>query len=148
MLYQIGRAIGFYSKDIFKAPTDAKPIDRPIGQRQFDYLRRIADHLRKIDEKLRRDDEGSIRAIGVVGSDVFDKLLVLRAPRPQFPEALFFTPDFDAMLMMRSELNWTRNLIISSSFDLQLEDAIQREIPPFRASYKTVPGKGLGHLAR
>src|SRR5262249_22400074 len=31
-----------------------------------------------------------IRAVGILGSDVFDKLLILRALRPAFPEALFF----------------------------------------------------------
>jgi len=125
------------AKEAPKARTDANALDRPIGQGQFDYLRRIANHLRKIDEDLRRKDAGSIKAIGVVGSDVFDKLLVLRALRPQFPEALFFTTDFDAMLMMPSELSWTRNLIISSSFGPELAAPLQAEIPPFRSTYQT-----------
>jgi hypothetical protein len=125
------------TKDVPKAQADAKALDRPIWQGQFDYLRRIAKHLRKIDADLRRKDKGAIKAIGVVGTDAFDKLLVLRALRPQFPEALFFTTDFDAMLMMPSELKWTRNLIISSSFDPDLKDAIQGKIPPFRASYQS-----------
>ena len=93
----------------------------PNGQGQQDYLRRLADHLRKIDDNLRQDrNNGRIRAIGILGSDVFDKLLVLRALEPKFPEALFFTTDFDATLTMPSELDFTRNLIISSSFGSEL----------------------------
>jgi len=124
-------------KDANKTQTDAKASDRPFGDGQQDYLRRIAEQLRKIDEDLRRDDRGSIKAIGVLGSDVFDKLLVLRALRPYFPDALFFTTDFDETLMMPSELSWTRNLIVASSFGPELTPEIQGDIPPFRGSYQT-----------
>ena len=120
-----------------KTKTDAQESDRPNGQGQFDYLRRLTAHLRTIDEELRQSGKGRIRAIGILGSDVFDKLLVLRALRPEFPDALFFTTDFDATLTMGSELSWTRNLIISSSFGPELRDEIQGEIPPFRSSYQT-----------
>jgi hypothetical protein len=124
--------------DFFKAKPDVKDGDRPNGQGQQDYLRRLADHLRKIDDDLRQDNhKGRIRAIGILGSDVFDKLLVLRALKPKFPEALFFTTDLDAMLTMPSELDFTRNLIISSSFGPELRQEIQGEIPPFRSSYQT-----------
>src|SRR6202035_5984554 len=92
---------------------------------------------RTIDEELRQSGKGRIRAIGVLGSDVFDKLLVLRALRPEFPDALFFATDFDVTLTMGSQLSWTRNLIISSSFGPELSDEIQDEIPPFRSSDQT-----------
>jgi hypothetical protein len=62
-------------------------------------------------------------------------LLVLRALRPQFPEAVFFTTDLDEAFTMGSE--WKRNLVVSSSFGLSLHKSIQREIPAFRGSYKT-----------
>lgn len=120
-----------------KAQTDAQESDRPNGQGQFDYLRRLTAHLRRTDEGLRQSGEGRIRAIGVLGSDVFDKLLVLQAVRPEFPDALFFTTDFDVTLTMGSQLSWTRNLIISSSFGPELSDEIQDEIPPFRSSDQT-----------
>jgi hypothetical protein len=123
--------------DFFKTKSDVNGGDRPNGQGQQDYLRRLADHLRKIDDDLRRGNpKDRIRAIGILGSDVFDKLLVLQALRPNFPEALFFTIDFDATLTMGSELDWTRNLIVSSSFGPELRQEIQDEIPPFRSSYQ------------
>ena len=123
--------------DVFKTQPDAKDGERPNGQGQQDYLRRLADRLRNLDDSLRQKKEGGISAIGILGSDVFDKLLVLRALEPKFPEAVFFTTDFDATLTLPSELDFTRNLIISSSFGPELRPEIQGEIPPFRSSYQT-----------
>ena len=63
---------------------------------------------------------------------MFDKLLILRALRPEFPEALFFTTDFDEAFTIKSELPFTRNLIISSSFGPNLSEWLQGDIPFFR----------------
>ena len=124
--------------DYFKLETDNKTLERPIGQGQFDYLRRISEQLRHIDDKLRKQQPaGKLKAIGVLGSDVFDKLLILRALRPQFPEAIFFTTDFDQDYTVKSELPYTRNLIISSSFGPNLNEKLQDHIPPFRDTYQT-----------
>jgi hypothetical protein len=104
-------------KDRAKAKADEQAFDHPHGQGQQDYLHRLAKSLLEEDKRLRRPGDGSgIKAIGVLGSDVFDKLLVFRALKPLFPQALFFTTDFDYTLTMQSELGWTRNLIIASSF--------------------------------
>jgi hypothetical protein len=124
------------TEGFFKTVADTKTLDRPIGQGQFDYLRRISEHLHKIDEDLRKNNQ-KIRAVGILGSDVFDKLLILRALRQEFPEALFFTTDFDEAFTIESELPYTRNLIISSSYGPNLNDEIQGEIPSFRSSYQT-----------
>jgi hypothetical protein len=122
--------------DFFKLETDSKSLERPLGQSQFDYLRRMSKDLQKTDEELRKKGR-KLRVIGVLGSDVFDKLLVLRALRPEFPEALFFTTEFDEAFAIESELAYTRNLIISSSFGPKLNGEIQGEIPSFRSSYQT-----------
>lgn len=124
-------------KELTKSQTDVRAFDRPHGQSQQDYLRRLADKLRTIDHKLSVGGAGSITAIGILGNDVFDKLQVLRALRPNFPDALFFTADYDAALTMQSELSWSRNLIISSSFGPELREEIQGDIPPFRSTYQT-----------
>jgi hypothetical protein len=124
--------------DFFKLETDSKSLERPLGQGQFDYLRRISEHLHQIDDKLRKGKPiGKIKAIGILGSDVFDKLLILRALRLEFPEALFFTTDFDEAFTIKSELPFTRNLIISSSFGPNLSDELQGDIPFFRDTYQT-----------
>ena len=110
---------------------DARAFDRPFGPSQADYLRRIADKMKK--ESAQYD----FRAIGVLGNDVYDKLWVLRALRPKFPNMIFFTTDYDAALAMKSELKFTRNLVIASGFGDRLDPADQHNIPPFRAAYQT-----------
>jgi hypothetical protein len=119
-------------KDPAKRQSDSRAPERAFGQGQYDYLRRIAIDLKEEDDELKRNDEGSIRAIGVIGGDVFDKLLVLRALKPQFPDALFFTDDFDALLTLESELRWTRNLLVATSFGPKLREERQKDLPPFR----------------
>ncbi len=68
---------------------------------------------------------------------MYDKLAVLRALRKQFPRATFFSTDLDARLLDPSEQNWTRNLVIGSSYGLSLHPCIQKDIPPFRNTYQT-----------
>jgi hypothetical protein len=116
---------------------DAKRIERPDGQSQYDYLRRLSDRLVALDSDLRARNKGSIRAIGVLGSDVYDKLLILQALRAQFPNAIVFTTDAEAIYQHPQQLQWTRNTIIASSFGQQLDSTLQRDIPPFRDSYQT-----------
>ena len=61
-----------------KSRPDAKPQDRAEGQGQFDYLRRLADRMQELDAQLRRDNPKGIEAVGILGSDLYDKLLVCR----------------------------------------------------------------------
>jgi hypothetical protein len=83
--------------------------------------------------------KGRIKAIGVLGSDVYDKLLVLQALRDRFPGAVFFTTDLDASLLHPEEYKWAHNLVIASNFGLELHPELQRQkgIPPFRDNYQT-----------
>jgi hypothetical protein len=112
-------------------------IERPEGQSQKDYLRRIAERLVKLNQWLEEHDKGEIRAIGVLGSDAYDKLLVLKALRPKFPNAIFFTTDLDTRLMHPEDSDATKNLLVASSFGLQLRHELQKDIPPFRDSRQT-----------
>ncbi|MBM3624277.1 MAG: hypothetical protein FJX16_02955, partial [Alphaproteobacteria bacterium] len=120
-----------------KAQQSSKTLERAFGQGQFDYLRRLAASLKDEDDALKRDGKGGIRAIGVLGNDVFDKLLVLRALKPLFPEAVFFTTDYDAALAGQDELEWSRNLIVASSYGPMASREYQKDIPPFRSTYQT-----------
>jgi hypothetical protein len=114
-------------------------FERPEGQSQFDYLRRLASRMREEDARLRRvyGPENGIRAIGVLGNDVYDKLLVLQTLHAELPHAVFFTTDLDARLFHPSEQTWARNLIVASNFGLRLSGPLQREFAPFRDSYQT-----------
>jgi hypothetical protein len=125
------------TKDSTKSRPDPKAQDRAEGQGQFDYLRRLGERMQQLDVDLRRENQNGIEAVGVLGSDLYDKLLVLQALRPLLPNAWFFTTDLDALLLHPTAQTLTRNLLVASSFGLQLRPDIQREIPPFRSSYQT-----------
>lgn len=112
--------------------------EKPEGEAQFDYLRRLATKLGHLEAAIRQQNpNASIRAIGVLASDVYDKLLILRALRQYFPEAVFFTTDLDERLLHPSQNDWTRNLLIVSGFGFELASSLQRDIPPFRDGYQT-----------
>lgn len=112
--------------------------ERAEGQSQYDYLRRLAARIRDEDARQRRmfGREYGIRAIGVLGNDVYDKLLVLQALQNEMPHAIFFTTDLDARLLHNRELPWSRNLIVASNFGLRLAEPLQRGFAPFRDSYQ------------
>lgn len=109
----------------------------PEGKSQYDYLDRLKRHLAEVDQRLRDSGKRGITAIGVVGSDVFDKLLILRAMRNSFPKSRFFTTDLDANFWRKTEYPTTRNVIVASHFGLTLHSDLQRDVPPFRNSYQT-----------
>lgn len=100
----------------------------PAGRSQYDYLRRLRRRIEQLE---------GVTAIGVVGSDVYDKLLVLSALKPHFPDCVFFTTDLDAIFVHPDERPHTRNLLIASHYGLSLCDELQQETPPFRDSYQT-----------
>ncbi|MFC5457205.1 hypothetical protein [Prosthecobacter fluviatilis] len=107
--------------------------DRPQGRSQADYVHRIVERMQAIEQSELR----SFRAIGILGSDVYDKLMILRALRPAFPGAVFFTTDLDASMDDASQYDWTQNLIVASRFGLRAHEAYQGWSPPFREGYQT-----------
>jgi len=115
-----------------------EPLERAEGTSQVDYLRRLASHVRDLaPDPGDGGAPGEIKAVGVLGSDVYDKSLVLRAFRREFPKAVFFTTDLDARMLHPAEYAWTRNLVVASSFGFMLDPSLQRHIPPFRDTYQT-----------
>jgi hypothetical protein len=124
-------------RDTHSAVDTLDTLERAEGNSQLDYMRRMSSELAERDRVWYQTHATVVKAIGVLGSDVYDKLLVLQALRPRFPDAVFFTTDLDARLWHPRELKWTRNLIVASSYGLQLDRQFQREAPPFRDSYQT-----------
>lgn len=114
-----------------------KEFRKAIGANQFDYLRRLANQLSELSKSIK--DEGSIRVIGIVGSDTYDKLLILQSLRNRFPDVLFFTTDLDARLLHQDENQWARNLIVASAFGLKPEASNKKDFTgfAFRDSYQT-----------
>jgi hypothetical protein len=103
--------------------------ERSEGTSQLDYVRALATRI--------QDEGEGAKAIGILGTDPYDALLILKALRPAFPYAIFFTVDLDARHLQVSEYKWTRNMVVASPFGLQLDGSLQRDVPPFRGSYQT-----------
>jgi hypothetical protein len=148
-----------------KGRNAAAAKERPQGPSQLDYLRRMSRSILDIQTSLlsqeeKRSEEAAeasvkgtaskprptrlrslmqprIRAVGVIGSDTFDKLLILQAVKPLLPEATFFTVDLDARFLEPDQYGWTRNLVIASNFGLELDPDIQNETAPFRDTYQS-----------
>jgi hypothetical protein len=114
-------------------PSSTNRVEAPrTGTSQFDYLLRVQEDIAQL-----KADGKRICAVGVVGSDIYDKLLVLRALRTQLPNTCFFTTDLDVELWKANELPYTRNLVVASHFGLRLSRKLQSQTPPFRDSYQT-----------
>lgn len=124
---------------------DIASYERPEGPSQLDYVRRLVARIKAEDQEnntvgTRGETEHQgkkVKAIGILGRDAYDALLILQAVREQFPNALFFATDLDARYFHEDEQKWTRNLIVVSHFGLQLEPSLQQAIPPFRHSLQT-----------
>lgn len=87
-------------------------FEQPFGAAQLDYVRRLS-------ERLPRDgSDATLVAIGVLGTDLYDKLLILQALRESHPGVVFFTTDMDARLLDPAVNQWTRNLIVGSAYGL------------------------------
>jgi hypothetical protein len=119
---------------------DTVATESTEGLNQADYLRRLARVLQEKDTQWRRTDGIGIGALGLLGSDIYDKLMILRALRPQFPDVVFFTNNYDAHFERRDDLDDTHNLIIGSPFGGDLPEVPTwwwQRMPPFRDTNQT-----------
>jgi hypothetical protein len=126
-----------------KSALESRFLSEPTsGSSQFDYLRRLAIKIRREEEEQKT---GRVLAVGILGSDVYDKLLVLQALRPELPQALFFTTDMDALYLHAGDEDATRNLIVASANDLDPDVPVDGasptpadswHVPPMRDSYE------------
>jgi hypothetical protein len=135
-------------KDAKKAggKTD-RPADKPsesvrrtenaAGNAQLDYLRRLGRSAKALERTTGYVAPGLYHAIAIFGSDAYDKLLVMQALRSEFPSAFFITTDLDARYLQREELEWSRNLIIASSYGLELNRNLHTRSGPFRDAYQS-----------
>jgi hypothetical protein len=108
------------------------------GDSQFDYVRRMADQIANLDQSIRDHTQNpaahAIKAIGILGSDFYDKELILEALHDKFPDAVFFTNGLDARFQHPKVNQWARNLLQVSRYGLTLDRHLQWDIPPFRDS--------------
>lgn len=123
------RSTGSSGKDV----EDATPAHVAEGPSQFDALRRLPMRIREMENK----DRIRYRAIGLFGSDVHDKIMMLSALKPHFPNAVFFTTDLDARLWQGPGRKVSQNLLVASGFGLSLGNDLQGNVLPFRSNYQT-----------
>jgi hypothetical protein len=102
-----------------------------LGTSQFDYLRRLAVRLGS--ETNSRKGHG-VSAVGILGSDIYDKMLVLQATQPELPSAIFFTTDLDALYLEHGNQRFTRNLVVAGADGLN----VNKSLPPMRDGYQTI----------
>jgi hypothetical protein len=110
-------------------------IEWPEGRDQRDYVRRIVKEI--TDQVKAQSSETEVKAVGMIGRDVHDKLVLAQALRAAFPDRVLFTTDLDARLLHPDVTGYTRNIIVASSLPLTLRQPLQVGIPPFRDSYQT-----------
>ncbi|MEK6708062.1 MAG: hypothetical protein AABY81_04545 [Pseudomonadota bacterium] len=120
-----------------RAQLEDAPPEHAEGRNQLDYLRRLADEIDRLDRDNEHFAENGVKAIGIIGSDVYDKLLILQSLRSRFKDKIFFTTDLDARYLHADQKDWARNLVVASNFGLSLRPELQRSNLPFRDSYQT-----------
>jgi len=136
------------SKKAGDKARDGGQVERPEGDQQIDYIRRLRDAMKQRESWLTERANSkrawspfmqkvSFKAIGVIGNDYYDKLLVLQALRPVFPDAVFFTTDAYAAMLHPVDNKAMRNVVVGSGFGLSLNPGLQNGTPPFRDSYQS-----------
>ena len=107
-------------------PSSARTrqIESPEGRDQRDYVRRIVKEIS--DPATAHSFETEVKAVGMIGRDVHDKLVLAQALRAAFPDRVLFTTDLDARLLHPDVTGYTRNIIVASSLPLSLRKDLGR----------------------
>jgi hypothetical protein len=149
---QSGRGDGLHANATAQTPSSARsgdraapPVEWPEGRDQRDYLRRLVDQ--RLGQNDWRHADTEVQALGIIGNDVHDKLMILQALRDAFQDRVVFTTDLDARLLHPVVNPYTRNLIVASSLPLALGDDLQCGIAPFRDTYQTAMFLGARYAA-
>ena len=108
------------------------------GPAQLDYIRRLSDRIASDPEAER------LVAIGVLGTDIYDKLLILQALRARRPGVVFFTLDLDARLLEPAVLGVTRNMIVAAPDNVTVD--MGERYYTFRDSYQTAMFRAVAEV--
>ncbi|HEY5746229.1 MAG TPA: hypothetical protein VIU12_09155 [Chryseolinea sp.] len=132
-------------------------------QRQIDYLRRLAQSFRT-EGKTSNGGKASkkrIRAIGVFGTNVSDKIQIIEIFRKEFSNVWLFTVDLDAAFINNPNPLSTRNVLIGSAMDVSVSVSQSNDVdgtaspksfqsPIFRDSFQSAAFlsvlHALGHV--
>ncbi len=127
------------SKERSTESASGSPTTKELGagNAQYDYLRRLSVAAKLVEKQSQTGGPAVFRAIGIFGSDPYDKLVIMQALRPQFPNAYFFTTDVDVRYLQKDQFPWARNLLIASHYGLELNWQVHKDFGPFRDSYQS-----------
>ena len=89
-------------------------LESPQGRSQYDYLERMHKAL------AQGEAGGAARAVGIFCTDPYDKLMILDALRPHYPQAVFFTTELDANFLTTQSQPTAHNLIVAARQDLDV----------------------------
>lgn len=111
------------------------------GDAQMDYIARLGEMLHKKDREMKKSGKGRIVAVGLTGSDAYDKLILLREMSHRLPEAVFFTTDLEAPLWTANVFRYSRKLLVASAYTVEPELTNNdwprlEEFAPFRDVYQ------------
>lgn len=129
----LGAAAPASSSDNAKRSDQPPPNDPSEGYSQVDYFRRLASQLALLNRDANADGQ-RLAAVAVLGSDIYDKLQILRTLRPKLPDTLFVTNYLDARFGHPDEWPETRNLLVAANYDLVPRQEWDSNLPPFRDS--------------
>ncbi len=82
------------------------------GEGRTDYIRRIKEQV--LANQGDGPNSAPYDAIGILGTDVYDKAVLIQELRPLFPEAIFFTTDVDARLLPSQSSPHSLGMLIAS----------------------------------
>lgn len=124
------------------SPEDERLADRfatyPFGASQVDYLRRMQDQL---------DNGREYDAVLVLGSSVYDSLMVIEALHSQLRDIPFLTVDMDARFFDRKHQGFMRNVVVASHLPLG-QTLYDEPSPQFRDHYQFSLYRTLVNLLR
>jgi len=110
----------------------------PTGGKQTDYIQRLVHTISALRRELMDMGDGhQLSAIGIVGNDQYDKLILIQSLRKTFSDCVFFTTDLDSAFTTKNEYPYTRNVLVASHFGFSLRKELQQETLPFRSNYQT-----------
>ncbi|MBV9272509.1 MAG: hypothetical protein JO333_01330, partial [Verrucomicrobia bacterium] len=110
------------------SPSTEHPsrVETAEGISQYDYIRRLSDSISKpIDQLVPAFREPD--AVVILGTDVYDKLTLLKLLRERFEHSLYLTTDLDALYWHPGYVRYTRNLIVAASFPLDVYNITRLE---------------------
>jgi len=81
-----------------------------LGRRQLDYAERMLSNLSTYHGTLPQEER--IKAVGVIGSDIYDKIQLLQLAKRNFPDAILFTEGLDYRFLHVEPQSSLRNLLV------------------------------------